>query len=81
MYFTNKTAIIMMLRNTPATVVVMIILMIPLELFVFSLTRSLKMRKIYSYFYQRNYQHDNKIKATLYILTDTKYLAYVYNTI
>jgi hypothetical protein len=68
-----------MLRNTPATVVAMIVLMIPLELFVFSLTGSLKMRKIYSSFYQRNYQHDNKINTILYMLTDTKYLAY--NTI
>jgi hypothetical protein len=69
----------MMPRNTPVTVVAMIILVIllesPVESSAVSPTEYLKMRKIYSYFYQRNYQHDNKINVTLYILTDTKYLA------
>jgi hypothetical protein len=62
----------MMLRNTPATVVAMIILMIMPESSVesvVSLTESLKIRKNYSYFHQQT-QNVKTTKLTRnYILT------------
>ena len=73
----------MMLRNTPATVVAMIILMIMPESSVesvVSLTESLKIRKNYSYFHQRT----QNVKTTKLTRNYTNYTyimcVYVYIT-
>jgi hypothetical protein len=74
----------MMLRNTPATVVAMIMLMImpesSVESSVVSLTESLKIRKNYSYFHQRT----QNVKTTKLTRNYTNYTyimcVYVYIT-